>query len=295
MQWQQINGFYYLVRLGSYSKAAEATYRTQSAVTQQIQSLEKTLNCKLGKRQGRGQFVATPEGVELYRFAETMLRKQAEVIEKITAIRDDTEKMLVVAGPADTMNKVVPPYAKKFMAARADVKLRLIESPLDQVVQDVRQQSVDFGLGLMTHIPSDLTQIRWLPLHHYVVARKDHPIWSTRLDLAALASYPLILPPNTEHAQTGTGLTSALSKAGLPYKVVLEATSVDRCIDYAQSGIGIYFALCSDEMLADLSNDMRASSLGHMFRSENIGVFYNGTKTLRPREREFLSVLNVEH
>ena len=36
---------------------------------------------------------------------------------------------------------------------------------------------------------------------------------------------------------------------------------MDRCIDYAQSGIGIYFALCSDEMLADLSNDMRASSL----------------------------------
>ena len=133
-----------------------------------------------------------------------MLRKQAEVIEKITAIRDDTQRMLVVAGPADTMNKVVPPMPRNSWR-RARRETAPDRKPLDQVVQDVRQQSVDFGLGLMTHIPSDLTQIRWLPLHHYVVARKDHPIWSTRLDLAALASYPLILPPNTEHAQTVQG------------------------------------------------------------------------------------------
>ncbi len=41
MEWQQVKGFYYVAKLRSFTRAAEATYRTQSALTQQIKSLEE--------------------------------------------------------------------------------------------------------------------------------------------------------------------------------------------------------------------------------------------------------------
>ena len=53
MEWQQIIGFYYVAKLGSFTKAAGATFRTQSALSQQIKNLEQELGCRLLERIGR--------------------------------------------------------------------------------------------------------------------------------------------------------------------------------------------------------------------------------------------------
>lgn len=294
MQWQQILGFYYVVRLGSYSKAAEVTHRTQSAVSQQVQALERTLDCKLLERAGRSQLVATRAGQELYRFCEKMLKEHNNLTERIQQIRDEVERTLVVAGPPDTMSMVLPPYAKRFMASRRDVKLRLIDCPLDDVVRGVRNGEIDIGLGLLTHIPTDLTQLRWKPLDHYMIAHRDHPFWKGPVDLPNIARHPLILPARTEHAQTGGALLAALGNHGLSPHIALETNNVMTSIDHAQAKAGIYFALCSPEMLSDLPGTIRVESIKHLFRSENIGVFYDGKKPLRPRETQFLKTLEIE-
>ena len=39
MEWQQILGFYHVEKLKSFTRAAEATYRTQSAIQRQSQLL----------------------------------------------------------------------------------------------------------------------------------------------------------------------------------------------------------------------------------------------------------------
>ena len=43
MEWQQILGFYHLDRLGSFTQAAAATWRTQSALSQQIKADRKSV------------------------------------------------------------------------------------------------------------------------------------------------------------------------------------------------------------------------------------------------------------
>ncbi|SNT76652.1 LysR family transcriptional regulator [Paracoccus seriniphilus] len=294
MQQHQIVGFYHLIKLGSFTKAAEATYRTQSAVTQQIRALEQELGCKLVEQVSRGVVVATTEGKELFQFAEMYMREQRAVVERIHDIRDETERKLVIAAPIDTMSKVLPSYVKAFWKSRPDVKLRLIECSMDAVVKGIRSQEFDLGLGLLTHVPSDLTQIRWLPMHHYIIAHDSHDIWNTPVNLESISRYNLILPPITEYAQTGSALLSALSKKGLPFNVTLEASSNDRCIEYARNGMGIFFALCCDEMLVDLPKDMRTKKLQHLFRSENIGVFFDGTRKLRSRDEQFLDQLGLD-
>ncbi len=40
MEWQQLLGFYQVAKLGSFTKAAAATFRTQSALSQQVKALE---------------------------------------------------------------------------------------------------------------------------------------------------------------------------------------------------------------------------------------------------------------
>ena len=61
MEIQQLKGFYYSTRLGSLTKAAEKMSITQSAVSQQIKSLEDELGVKLFNRFGPRKDL-TPDG-----------------------------------------------------------------------------------------------------------------------------------------------------------------------------------------------------------------------------------------
>lgn len=62
---RQIRYFQAVVRLGSFSKAASECYISQSAISQQIQSLEKELGATLLKRENR-RFSLTPAGEYFY-------------------------------------------------------------------------------------------------------------------------------------------------------------------------------------------------------------------------------------
>ena len=60
MEWQQLVGFYHVAQLGSFTRAAEATLRTQSALSQQIKALEEEFSCRLLERIGKRRIAAYP-------------------------------------------------------------------------------------------------------------------------------------------------------------------------------------------------------------------------------------------
>ena len=63
---KQIRYFQAVVRLGSFSKAAEECYISQSAISQQIQALERELGVELLRRENR-RFSLTPAGEFFYK------------------------------------------------------------------------------------------------------------------------------------------------------------------------------------------------------------------------------------
>ena len=63
---KQIKYFHAVVRLGSFSEAAEQCYISQSAISQQVQALERELGVTLLKRENR-HFSLTPAGEHFYR------------------------------------------------------------------------------------------------------------------------------------------------------------------------------------------------------------------------------------
>ena len=65
LEWYRV--FYQIARQGSVSRAAEALFITQSAVSQCLRLLEQELGVVLFVRTPRGMRL-TPEGEELYRF-----------------------------------------------------------------------------------------------------------------------------------------------------------------------------------------------------------------------------------
>ena len=66
MEWQQIVGFYQVARQDSFTRAAEATFRTQSALSQQVKALEGELGCRLIERIGKRKLRLTEAGGEVF-------------------------------------------------------------------------------------------------------------------------------------------------------------------------------------------------------------------------------------
>ena len=62
---KQLKYFQSVVRLGSFSEAAEENYISQSAISQQVQALERELGFRLLERKNRG-FTLTPAGEYFY-------------------------------------------------------------------------------------------------------------------------------------------------------------------------------------------------------------------------------------
>ena len=62
---KQARYFQTVVRCGSFSKAAEECFISQSAISQQVQALEKELGVELLHREGR-RFSLTPAGELFY-------------------------------------------------------------------------------------------------------------------------------------------------------------------------------------------------------------------------------------
>ncbi len=69
MEWQQIIGFYHVAKLKSFTRAAEATYRTQSALTQQVKALEAEFDCELIERIDKRKIKLTPMGEKFFKFS----------------------------------------------------------------------------------------------------------------------------------------------------------------------------------------------------------------------------------
>src|SRR3989304_5457995 len=99
MEWQQLVGFYQVARLGSFTKAAEATFRTQSALSQQIKALEEELACPLLERIGKRKLRLTAAGERFWRFGEAILEKYQHLQEELNEVKGLMKGDLRLAAP----------------------------------------------------------------------------------------------------------------------------------------------------------------------------------------------------
>ena len=103
MEWQQIIGFYHVAKLSSFTKAANATFRTQSAISQQIKNLEEELGCQLLERIGKRKLRLTSAGERFFKFSESILEKYNSLTEEINEIKGLQMGHLRMAAPFTTL------------------------------------------------------------------------------------------------------------------------------------------------------------------------------------------------
>lgn len=83
MNMKQLETFYWIERLGSFSAAAERVFATQSTVSTRMQELEQSLGVKLFDRSHRNARL-TAKGKELAPYVQQIIELSAEIQQRIT-------------------------------------------------------------------------------------------------------------------------------------------------------------------------------------------------------------------
>src|SRR6187431_271611 len=145
MQIDHLKVFCDLAEARSFSKAAALHGLTQSAVTQQIQRLERELGHSLIER-SRRHFALTPEGIALLAAAQEIVAVSASIPERLRTARSSVGGELRVASIFSIGLHELPPRLKVFREKHAAVQVNVGFRRSPQVYQEVLEGVVDVGL-----------------------------------------------------------------------------------------------------------------------------------------------------
>lgn len=293
MEWQQLLGFSQVAKLGSFTKAAEATFRTQSALTQQVKALEEELKCRLLERSGR-RVRLTPAGERLLKFTQETFDGLDRLKEDLQEIVERPRGRLKLAAPFTTLYHLLPATLKEYTNCFPQVELTILDRPQREVIFLVQQGEVDFGLALESLVPKNLTKIRWLQVRAALMAPPDHPLTQAhKVSLKSLARYPLILPPHSLKYAGRERLEDMFRREGLEYRVVMESANAELTALYVEMGVGLGFAMVSADFTPLGGRNLVFLPLDHYFLPGHIVIILKEMEALPPYKQAFLDLLRL--
>jgi DNA-binding transcriptional LysR family regulator len=175
VQLESLRLFCDVVRLRSFSRAAEEHFVSQSAASQAIQQIEQHLGVGLIDRTKR-PFVVTPEGDAFYEACRTLLDGWEKAKAEIGAVKarvDGTVRVAAIysVGLHDT-SRHIQQFMSLYPAARVELECLHPHKVVEAVVRD------EADVGIMSYPPTDralsVVPLRQEPMAF--VAYPSHPL-----------------------------------------------------------------------------------------------------------------------
>ena len=287
-----LRAFCQTVRLGSVSRASEALYVSQPAITLQLQALERELGVGLFERSGR-RLTPTREGQLLYELAQPLVESldglNGSFHEKVRGL-DAGE--LNIAANSSTILYLLPKIVELFRAQHPDVRLTLHNAVSADGTDLLRSDAVDLAVGSMLDVPADLSYAPVYRFEPLLIAPPEHPLITQRtLKLEDLSPYGLILPP--KRLVTYRLVDLVFQQNRVPYTVALEVGGWEVIKQYVAMGMGI--SIITSICLTDADRGrLAARSLSAWFPARSYGVVVRKGKYLSPQARAFIELIQPD-
>ncbi len=287
-----LRAFCQVARLGSISRAAEALFLSQPAVSLQIQALEREFGARLFQRTGR-RFVPSEEGALLYSLV-------APLVDGLDGLHGNFREAmqgkgtgeLQIAAGTSTIIHLLPPIVAAFKAAHPGVKLTLHNVTGAGGLEMLRADKVDLAVGSMLDVPND---IRYEPAYSFdpmLIMPPGHPLaGKDDIALSDLSPFGLILPP--QRLTTYRFVDLVFQRARVPYAVAMEVGGWEIIKQYVAMGMGI--SIVTSICLTAVDRErLVARSLARYFPSRSYGVVLRKGKFLSPHARAFVGLIKPD-
>jgi DNA-binding transcriptional LysR family regulator len=289
MQIESLKVFCDLAETESFTKAAQINDVTQSAVSQQISTLERVFKSLLVER-SKKKFRLTREGQALYDYSKQIIQTYDSLNSTLQELKDIISGTIRVATIYSIGLHDLPSYVKRFMASYPTVNIHVEYRRANQVYDDVLSNVVD--LGLIAYPVKDskleIVALRKEPL--VLVCHPQHPFAKQKtVKLKALAQQKIIgFEPDIP---TRKALDKILKEYGVEVRHVMEFDNVETVKRAVEIDAGV-----SIVPLGTIAQEISKQTLaavpiddGDFFRP--IAAIYKKNKVLSPAMKQFLAIL----
>jgi DNA-binding transcriptional LysR family regulator len=288
MDLDQLHTFIEIVRLKSFSKAAQTCYRTQPAISAQVRQLEQELNASLFERLGT-KIALTAAGKIFHAYAEQILDLRRRAQDTINELERVPRGELVIAANEATCIYVLPLVFSEYKKQFPNVQLLVDRSYGVRVVEAVLDNLADFGI---TQLPVQEKRLQVAKIHSdeiKLLVPGDHPISTKRHVLPRdLSGLPLLLPKS---GTTRARLNVWLEPVEEEIKISMELDSTEMIKRFVMAGLGFSFLAASHcgEEVAD--GRLSVVSLGPEPMIRRVGLIYRRDKALSKAALGFIQVI----
>jgi LysR family transcriptional regulator, transcriptional activator of the cysJI operon len=292
MQIESLKVFCDLADTESFTKAAQINEVTQSAVSQQISSLERTFKSLLIER-SKKKFRLTREGQVLYEYSKQVIATYEALHSKLQEIKDIISGTIRVATIYSIGLHDLPPYLKRFLKSYPTVNVHVEYRRANQVYEDVIGNVVDLGL---VAYPQRDQKLELFPLRKdplVLIVHPQHPFAKTRsVRIKSLSGQKFIgFEPDIP---TRKAIDRLLKENNVQVEHVMEFDNIEtvkRAVEI-DAGVaivpqGTVIQEVSKQTLAQLSLED-----GDFFRP--LAAIYKKNKVLSPAMKQFLTILKDE-
>ncbi len=283
---RRLQVFHAVAKHLSFTKAAEALFMTQPAVTFQIKQLEEHFNTRLFER-GHGRISLTPGGQVVLEYAERILAMSAELDTRLKEMTGQVAGPLLVGASTTIAEFLLPQALGEFKSKYPSVLPRLLVGNSGAVEARVAEHTLDIGfIEAPSHLPAVVCDV-CCEDELQVVCAPTHPLGKMKaISAKQLVQYPVII------RESGSGTREVtdqyLEKAGVrteSLNVVMELGSPEALKGLVATGLG--FAIMSRTAVT------KEIQLGRLVRVPLSPPLIRNLSVVYPKEKFRSRLINI--
>ena len=250
-----------VARRGSFSSAADALSYTQSAVSQQVATLEAETGMTLLERQARGVRL-TAAGQALVEHAEGILARLEAAEEELSAIAGLRAGKLRMASFPTAGATLMPLAIATFRSSYPDIELTLAEGEPEEIAPRLRAGEFDLALLFEFEEPEEglegVTRVELLKDPMYLALPREHSLAGKEgLRLEDLHGEAWV--QTSRESPCARHVVRSCHAAGFEPNVAFESDDYQTVQGLVAAGVGV--ALIPDLALSVVREDIAIRSL----------------------------------
>jgi LysR family transcriptional regulator, transcriptional activator of the cysJI operon len=289
MQIESLKVFCDLSETESFTKAAQINGVTQSAVSQQISSLERLFKSLLIER-SKKKFRLTREGQVLYDYSKQIIQTYESLFNKLQEIKDIISGTIRVATIYSIGLHDLPTYLKKFLKTYPTVNVHVEYRRANQVYEDVLGNVVDLGL---VAYPARDSKLEIVPLRKeplVFVCNPHHPLAKSKsIKLKDIAGQKFVAFESD--IPTRKAIDKVLRERGVSVSIAMEFDNIETVKRAVEIDAGISILPRNTVMQEVSKNTLAEAKIEDGDLNRPIAAIHKKNKVLSPAMKQFVAAL----
>lgn len=291
MQIESLKVFTDLAETESFTKAAQINSVTQSAVSQQISSLERHFKSILIER-SKKKFRLTREGQVLYEYSKQIIQTYDALQNRIQEIKDIVSGTIRVSTIYSIGLHDLPPYLKLFLKQFPTVNVHVEYRRANQVYDDVLGNVVDIGL---VAYPQKELRLEIIPLRQdpmVLICHPQHPFAKLKqIKLKQIAGQKFVgFEPDIP---TRRAIDKVFKDQGVTLMPVMEFDNIETVKRAVEIDAGVSIVPHNTIIQEIQKQTLVEVKMEDAEFYRPLAVIYKKSKVLSPAMKQFIAILKT--